>query len=47
MLDILKSKMMISVAIMLLGTIFINAGSIEKLEESRETTEVVIAENLK
>ncbi len=48
MLEIVKSKMMMGVAVLLLGTIFINAGISNKLEEKNsETKEKVIAMNIK
>lgn len=48
MLEIVKSKMMIGVAVLLLGVIFINASVTNKLEEShKEVTEKAIAMNLK
>lgn len=48
MLDILKSKMMMGVAILLLGMFFINAGISNKLEENtNESYGKVIAMNIK
>lgn len=48
MLEILKSKMMMGVAFLLLGIVFINAGATNKLEESsKEVEEKVIVMNLK
>ena len=48
MLEMLKSKMMMGVAVILLGIAFINAGVTTKLEENnKEVTERVIAMNLK
>lgn len=48
MLEIMKSKIMMGVAVLLLGIIFINAGVTNKLEEShKKTTETAIVMNLK
>lgn len=48
MLEMLRSKMMIGVAVVLLGIVFINAGITTKLEENhKEVTDRVIAMNLK
>lgn len=48
MLEMLKSKMMIGVAVTLLGIVFVNAGVTTKLEENyKEVTDIVIAMNLK
>jgi len=48
MLEILKSKMMMGVAFLLLGIVFIDAGATNRLEESNEeVTEKVIVMNLK
>ena len=48
MLEILKSKMMMGVAAILLGIVFVNAGVTTKLEENhKEVTDRVIAMNLK
>jgi len=48
MLEILKSKMMMGVAVILLGVVFVNAGVSNKLEENNvEAYENVIAMNLK
>jgi len=47
MLDIIKSKMMMGVAVMLLGIVFVNAGVTNKLEENHaETYEKVIVMNI-
>ena len=47
MLEILKSKMMMGVAFLLLGIVFINVSVTTKLEEnSKEANEKVIVMNL-
>ena len=48
MLEIVKSKMMMGVAFLLLGIVFINANATNKLEESsKEVEERVVVMNLR
>lgn len=47
MLEIVKNKVMMTVAVVLLGVVFINAGISNKLEEdSNEASEKMIAMNI-
>lgn len=47
MLEVLKSKMMVGVAVLLLGIVFINSGISNKLEENaNDAYDKVIAMNI-